>query len=38
MIRFFDFPDGPVVKNLSASAGGMHSIPGLGSFHMPRGN
>ena len=29
---------GPVVKNLSASAGNMGSIPGPGSSHMPWGN
>ena len=28
--RFFDFPDGSVVKNLSASAGNSSSLPGLG--------
>jgi len=33
-----DFPDGPVVKNLPASAGDMGSIPGLGRSHMPQGN
>ena len=33
-----DFPDGPVVKNLSASAGDMGLILGLGRFHMPWGN
>ena len=33
-----DFPGGPVVKNLPASAGHTGSIPGLGSFHMPRSN
>ena len=33
-----DFPGGPVVKNLPASAGNMGSIPGLGSCHMPRSN
>ena len=29
-----DFPDGPVVKNLPASAGDMGLIPGMGRFHM----
>ena len=33
-----DFRGGPVVKNLPDSAGHMGSIPGLGSFHMPRSN
>ena len=33
-----DFPGGPVVKNLPASAGETGSIPGLGRFHMPQGN
>ena len=32
------FPGGPVVKNLSANAGNMGSIPGLGRSHMPQGN
>ena len=32
-----DFPGGPVVKNLSANAGDMGSIPGLGRSHMPQG-
>ena len=27
-----------VVKKLLANAGGMGSIPGPGSFHMPQGN
>ena len=31
-----DFPGGTVDKNLSANAGDMDSIPGLGSFHMLR--
>ena len=30
-----DFSDGPVVTNLSASAGDPGSIPRLGIFHMP---
>ena len=29
-----DFLGGPVVKNPSASAGDMGSIPGLGRFHV----
>ena len=29
-----DFPGGPVVKNLPASAGDMGLIPGMGRFHM----
>ena len=33
-----DFPGGPVVKNLPASAGDMGSIPGPGRFHMVRDN
>ena len=33
-----DFPGGPVVKSLPASAGGTRCIPGLGRFHMPQGN
>ena len=33
-----DFPSGPVVKNLPASAGDTGSIPDPGRSHMPRGN
>ena len=33
-----DFSDGPVVKNLPASAGNMGLIPGPGGSHMPQGN
>jgi len=33
-----DFPDGPVVKNPSASAGEAGSIPGLVRCHMLCGN
>ena len=33
-----DFADGPVVENLPANAGDAGWIPGLGRFHMPRGN
>ena len=29
-----DFPGGPVVKKLPASAGNTGSIPGLGRFHV----
>ena len=29
-----NFPCGPVVKNLPASAGDMGSVPGLGRFHV----
>lgn len=31
-----DFPGGPVVTNLTASAGDMDSIPGPRRFHLPR--
>ena len=30
--RYMDFPGGPAVKNLPASAGDTGSIPGLGRF------
>ena len=33
-----DFPSGPVVKNLPANAGDLGLIPGLGRYHVPRGN
>ena len=33
-----DFPGGPVVKNLPASAGDMGLIPGSERFHMPWSN
>ena len=33
-----DFPAGPVVETLPASAGDMGSIPGPGRFHMPLDN
>ena len=33
-----DFLSGPVIKNLSSSAGDTGSIPGLERFHMPQGN
>ena len=32
------FPDGPVVKNLPASAEDTGSIPGLGRSHVPWSN
>lgn len=31
-----DFPDGPVVENLPASARGSGSIPGQGRSNMPQ--
>ena len=34
----WDFPGGPVVKNLPANAGHTGLIPGLGRLYMPRGN
>ena len=34
----WDFPGGLAVKNLSANAGDMGSIPGLGRSHIPQGN
>ena len=33
-----DFPAGPVIETLPASAGDMGSIPGPGKFHMPLDN
>lgn len=33
-----DFPGGPLVKDPSASAGDLDSIPALGRFHIPRGH
>ena len=33
-----DFPDGPVVKNLSTNAGDTGSILSLGRSHMPQSN
>ena len=33
-----DFPSGPVVQDLPDNAGDTGLIPGLGRFHMPRGN
>ena len=35
---FRDFPGGPVVESLPASAGDMGSIPGLGGSHMLQNN
>ena len=32
------FPGGRVDKNPPANAGDKSSIPGLGTFHMPRSN
>ena len=37
-IKDRNFPGGVMVKNLSANAGDMGSIPGLGRSHMPRSN
>ena len=34
----WDFPDGPVVKNLPASAGDVGLIPGLRRSHVLQGN
>ena len=34
----WNFPGGPVVKNLPASAWDIGSIPGPGIFHMLQGN
>ena len=34
----WDFPGGPVVENLPASAGDVGSVPGVGRFQMPGGN
>ena len=31
-------PGGPVVATLSANAGELSSIPGLGGFHVPQGD
>ena len=33
-----EFPGGPVVKSLPASAGDKRLIPVLGRFHTPQGN
>ena len=33
-----DFPGGPEVRNLPASAGNMGSIPGPGRLHLPQSN
>ena len=37
-ITFYNFPDGPVVKNLPANAGDASLIPGLGRLRVLRGN
>ena len=37
-ILVWDFPGGPVVKNVLASAGDTGSVPGLWKFHMSWGN
>ena len=37
-IWFSDFPGGPVVKNLPASAEDTSSIPGQRRFHIPWAN
>ena len=34
----WDFPSGPVVKNLPCKAGEAVSVPGLGRSHTPRSN
>ena len=34
-MRDWDFPAGPVVKNLPSNAGDTGSIPGSGGPHMP---
>ena len=36
--EFMDFPDGPMVKNLTANAGDTGSVPGLGRFHVSWSN
>ena len=38
ILEMEDFPGGPVVKNLPASAGKAVSAPGAGRFSMPFGN
>ena len=35
---YWDFPGGPVVKNLSAKAVDMGLTPGLGRVHLAWGN
>ena len=35
-IRLWNFPSGLVVKNPSANAGDMGSVPGPGRFHIPQ--
>ena len=34
----WDFPGGPVVKNLPANGGDMDLIPDLGRYHMLQSN
>jgi len=34
----WDFPGGPVVKNLPANGGDLDSIAAPGRFHMPKSN
>jgi len=36
--KVLDFPGGPVVNSLPASAGGTGSVPGQGRFYTPQGN
>ena len=38
IIRYLDFPGGPVVENLSANAGCTGSTPASGRVHMLQGN
>ena len=38
LIKYRDFPGGPVVKNLPANVGDTGSIPGRGISHMPQSN
>ena len=37
-IYAWDFPGGPVVKNVPVNAGDRGLIPGLGRFHMSLSN
>ena len=36
--NYWDFPGGPMVKNLPANAGNTGLIPGSGGSHMPQSN
>lgn len=36
--KFWDFPDGLVIKNLPANKGGIGSIPAPGRFHVQWSN